>query len=182
VLGGDERDRRGARVGPVGGIFADGRNGNSMLSSLTDGIRIDGPSAGPTLRGDGPCPSRGAGGFCQFEGCGGVGRGGYLVRTPRSKLDIAREGLDAYRRRDVEPCNDLSCDDAELYTLTEGVTEVEPFPGHAGIAQWIDTELEPWDDFGIQPTEFREVGDDRPGPQLSAVGGALQAAVPREYK
>jgi ketosteroid isomerase-like protein len=78
---------------------------------------------------------------------------------PKSKLDIAREALDAYRRRDVRAMCDLSCDDAELYTLTEGVTEVEPFRGHAGIARWIDTELEPWDDFRIQPTEFREVGD-----------------------
>ena len=54
---------------------------------------------------------------------------------------------------------ELSCDDAELYTLTEGVTEIEPFRGHAGIARWIDTELEPWDDFRIQPSEIREVGD-----------------------
>jgi ketosteroid isomerase-like protein len=81
------------------------------------------------------------------------------LRMPKSKLDIAREALDAYRRRDVRAMCDLSCDDAELYTLTEGVTEVEPFRGHAGIARWIDTELEPWDDFRIQPTEFREVGD-----------------------
>ena len=39
MLRGHERDRRGARVGPVGGILvADGRNGDSMLSSVTDGI------------------------------------------------------------------------------------------------------------------------------------------------
>jgi mannose-6-phosphate isomerase-like protein (cupin superfamily) len=39
VLRGHERDRRGARVGPVGGIFvAAGRDGDSMLSAATDGM------------------------------------------------------------------------------------------------------------------------------------------------
>jgi hypothetical protein len=44
VLRGHERDRRGARVGPVGGILvAYWRNGDSMLSPVTDGI---GPQTG----------------------------------------------------------------------------------------------------------------------------------------
>jgi hypothetical protein len=39
MLRGDERDRRGARVGPVAGIsVAGGRNDDSMLSSVTEGI------------------------------------------------------------------------------------------------------------------------------------------------
>src|ERR687895_2210627 len=47
VLRGRERDRRGARVGPVGGsLVAHGRNGDSMLSSATDGI---GPQTGRAL-------------------------------------------------------------------------------------------------------------------------------------
>jgi hypothetical protein len=44
VLRGHERDRRGARVGTVGGILvADGRNGDPMLSSVTDGIGLHPP-------------------------------------------------------------------------------------------------------------------------------------------
>jgi hypothetical protein len=39
VLRGHERDRRGARVGAVGGIWvAYRRNGDSILSSVTDGV------------------------------------------------------------------------------------------------------------------------------------------------
>jgi hypothetical protein len=47
VLGGHERDRSGARLGPVGGVLvADGRNGDPMLPSVTDG---SGSQAGRAL-------------------------------------------------------------------------------------------------------------------------------------
>lgn len=74
-------------------------------------------------------------------------------------VEVVRLGLDAYRRRDVEAMCELSHEDVELYTLTEGVAEAEPFRGHHGIAQWIDEELQPWDEFRLEPTEIREVGD-----------------------
>jgi uncharacterized protein len=72
---------------------------------------------------------------------------------------LVQRALDAYRRRDVQGICDVSHEDCELFTLTEGVTEARPFRGHAGIADWLERELEPWEEFALEPTEMREVGD-----------------------
>ena len=47
----------------------------------------------------------------------------------------------------------------EVFTFTVGVVEAQPFRGHAGIAKWMAHELEPWEDWRVEPAEFREVGE-----------------------
>jgi ketosteroid isomerase-like protein len=75
----------------------------------------------------------------------------------REKLDLLRRGLEAYARRDVQGMCDVSHEECELFTFTEGAAEAEPFRGHAGIAEWITHEWEPWEVFRIEPVEIREV-------------------------
>jgi ketosteroid isomerase-like protein len=74
-------------------------------------------------------------------------------------VELARRGLDAHRRRDIQGMCDLSHESCVLFTLTEGVAERQPFRGHIGIADWLARKLEPWETFRMKPTEIREVGE-----------------------
>ena len=47
----------------------------------------------------------------------------------------------------------------EVFTFTVGVVEAQPFRGHAGIADWMAHELEPWAEWHVEPAEVRDVGD-----------------------
>jgi ketosteroid isomerase-like protein len=74
-------------------------------------------------------------------------------------LDLVRRGLDAYQRRDVQGMCDVAHAQCELFTFTVGVVEAQPFVGHAGIANWMSHELEPWEEWRLEPGEIREVGE-----------------------
>jgi ketosteroid isomerase-like protein len=74
-------------------------------------------------------------------------------------LDLVRRGLDAYQRRDVQGMCDVAHAQCELFTFTVGVVEAQPFVGHAGIANWMSQELEPWEEWRLEPGEIREVGE-----------------------
>jgi ketosteroid isomerase-like protein len=74
-------------------------------------------------------------------------------------LDLVHRGFDAYQRRDVRSMVDVAHGQCEVFTFTSGVVEAEPFRGHAGIAKWMAHESEPWEEWRVEPAEFREVGD-----------------------
>jgi hypothetical protein len=40
-----------------------------------------------------------------------------------------------------------------------GVVEAQPFRGHASIADWMAHELEPWEEWRLEPGEIREIGE-----------------------
>jgi ketosteroid isomerase-like protein len=77
----------------------------------------------------------------------------------RQNVELVRAGFEAYQRRDAPALHAISHEDCEHYTLTEGVTEGEPFRGHAGIDEWLRHEFDPWDEFRLEVSEIREVGD-----------------------
>jgi ketosteroid isomerase-like protein len=72
----------------------------------------------------------------------------------REKLDLLRRGLEAYARRDVQGMCDVSHEECELFTFTEGAAEAEPFRGHAGIAEWITHEWSLGRCFGLSRLRF----------------------------
>jgi ketosteroid isomerase-like protein len=74
-------------------------------------------------------------------------------------LDLVRRGFDAYQRRDVQGMCDVAHPQCEVFTFTVGVVEAQPFQGHAGIAEWMAHELEPWDEWRIEVTDVRLVGE-----------------------
>jgi ketosteroid isomerase-like protein len=77
----------------------------------------------------------------------------------QENVELVRRALEAYQRRDARGLRALVHEDCEHYTLTEGVTEGEPYRGHAGIDEWLQRELDPWEEFRIAVIEIREVGD-----------------------
>jgi hypothetical protein len=54
---------------------------------------------------------------------------------------------------------DVAHAQCELFTFTVGVVEAQPFVGHAGIANWMSQELEPWEEWRLEPREIRKVGE-----------------------
>jgi ketosteroid isomerase-like protein len=77
----------------------------------------------------------------------------------QENLDLVRRGLDAYQRRDEHGMCDVAHAECEVFTFTVGGVEAQPFRGHAGIADWMAHELEPWAEWRLDPGEVREVGD-----------------------
>ena len=74
-------------------------------------------------------------------------------------MELARRALEAYQRRDADALHAVSHEHCELFTLTEGAAEGEAFRGHAGIDQWLAQELDPWDEFRVEPSEIHDLGD-----------------------
>ena len=75
----------------------------------------------------------------------------------RENVELVRRGFDAYQRRDVQGMCDVAHARCEVFTFTVGVVEAEPFRGHAGIADWMAHELEPWEEWRVEPGEVHEV-------------------------
>jgi ketosteroid isomerase-like protein len=74
-------------------------------------------------------------------------------------VELVRRAVEAYQRRDGQALRTMTHRDCEVFTLTEGETEGEPFRGHAGIDEWLEHEFDPWDEFRVEPTEIRDVDD-----------------------
>jgi ketosteroid isomerase-like protein len=77
----------------------------------------------------------------------------------QDKVELVQRALEAYQLRDASALREMSDEECENYTLTEGVTEGEPFRGHAGIEEWLRHEFDPWEEFQLEPTEIREIGE-----------------------
>jgi ketosteroid isomerase-like protein len=77
----------------------------------------------------------------------------------QENVELVRLAVEAYQRRDAEALRAITHEEGEVFTLTEGETEGEPFRGHAGIDEWLEHELDPWEEFRVEPIEIRAVGD-----------------------
>jgi ketosteroid isomerase-like protein len=77
----------------------------------------------------------------------------------QAMLQVVGQGFDAYRDRDVQGMCQVAHPQCEVFTFTVGVVEAEPFRGHAGIADWMAHELEPWAEWRVEPVEVRAVDD-----------------------
>jgi len=78
---------------------------------------------------------------------------------PEENVELVRVAVAAYQRRDAQALRAITHEDAEVFTLTEGETEGEPFRGHAGIGEWLEDELDPWEEFRVEPLEISAVGE-----------------------
>jgi ketosteroid isomerase-like protein len=77
----------------------------------------------------------------------------------QENLELVRRGFAAYQRRNVQGMCDVAHAHCEVFTFTQSVLEAEPYRGHAGIADWMAHELEPWQEWRVEPGEVREVGE-----------------------
>jgi ketosteroid isomerase-like protein len=75
------------------------------------------------------------------------------------RVEIARRGIDAFNRGDVDALAPDTTEDVELFAALAGAVEGGGFRGRTGIEAYLQITAETWDEFRILAEDFREVGD-----------------------
>jgi ketosteroid isomerase-like protein len=79
------------------------------------------------------------------------------VSDPRETL--LREGIAAYNRGDTEAVLAALDPEIEVYAPPE-VVNAGTFHGHEGYLTWVESWIEAWEEFRIEPVEIEQFGDD----------------------
>ncbi len=77
----------------------------------------------------------------------------------QEKVEIARRGIDAFNRGDVEALVADTTEDVELFAALAGAVEGGGFPGRAGIEAYFQITADTWGEFRILAEDFRDLGD-----------------------
>ena len=77
----------------------------------------------------------------------------------REKVDIARRGIDAFNRGDVEALAADTTEEVELFPALAGAVEGGGFHGRGGIEAYFQITAETWDEFRILAEDFYDLGD-----------------------
>jgi uncharacterized protein len=81
---------------------------------------------------------------------------------------IARRGIEAINRADVEALAPLATEDVELFPSLTVAVEGGSFHGHAGISAYFQMAGKTWDEFRVLAEDFRDLGE-----RVVVVGRAL---------
>jgi len=76
-----------------------------------------------------------------------------------AKVDIAKRGIDAFNRGDVEALAADTTEDVELFPALAGAVEGGGFHGRAGIEAYFQITAETWSEFRILAEDFSNLGD-----------------------
>ena len=74
-------------------------------------------------------------------------------------MTLARQGAEAFNRRDVDWVIAHSSPDVEWYPAIAGEVEAQPFRGHEGMRQFFQSLDEIWEEFRLEVEEFRDLDD-----------------------
>jgi ketosteroid isomerase-like protein len=72
---------------------------------------------------------------------------------------LARQGAEAFNRRDVEWVVAHASPDVEWYPAIAGEVEAQPFLGHEGMREFFRELDEIWEEFGLEVEEIRDLGE-----------------------
>jgi ketosteroid isomerase-like protein len=68
-------------------------------------------------------------------------------------------GIDAINRRDVEACLETMQPEVSFAPIRSQIEGV--YRGHAGVRRWFADSVESFESFRVNPTEIRDLGDNR---------------------
>jgi ketosteroid isomerase-like protein len=74
-------------------------------------------------------------------------------------VDLARQGMDAFNRRDLKAYLALMDPGVELTPYEVWVQGGRPYLGHAGVESWWKESLQVLPDLIVEPHEVRDLGD-----------------------
>jgi ketosteroid isomerase-like protein len=77
----------------------------------------------------------------------------------QENVEVARRGIDAFNRGDVEALAADTTEDVELFAALGGAVEGAGFHGRAGIEAYIQITAETWSEFRILAEDFSDLGD-----------------------
>jgi ketosteroid isomerase-like protein len=78
--------------------------------------------------------------------------------VPQEHLDIARRGIEAYNRGDLETLFELAADDVE-FVVPDTMVNSGRYVGRGGFQAMMDQWEEAWDEFRVDIEELVEEGD-----------------------
>jgi ketosteroid isomerase-like protein len=74
-------------------------------------------------------------------------------------VEIVRRGFEAYDLRDVDRFLSFLHPEFELHSAIVGGAERRVYRGHDGVRKWLEDSDESFEELRIEPTEFRDLGD-----------------------
>jgi ketosteroid isomerase-like protein len=74
-------------------------------------------------------------------------------------VEIAKQAMDAFNRRDVDLIDDLTTPDFEWFPALPGNVEGGGYRGREGIATYLREIGETWEELRVFGVEFRDLGD-----------------------
>jgi ketosteroid isomerase-like protein len=79
----------------------------------------------------------------------------------RENVEIVRQVLDAFNRRDDETVRALWTADGEWWPafLGGGLLEGAVYRGHEGVAEFIEVQAETWETIVAEPVDMRDLGN-----------------------
>lgn len=77
----------------------------------------------------------------------------------QANVEIVKQGIDAYNRRDIDAYIALTTSDFEMFPALDRTVEARSYRGHEGIETHIRDIGETWAEFRLLPEEWRDLGD-----------------------
>ncbi len=74
-------------------------------------------------------------------------------------MEILKQAIDAYNRRDIDSYIALTTSDLELFPALDRTVEARSYRGHEGIETHLRDIGETWAEFRLLPEEWRDLGD-----------------------
>jgi ketosteroid isomerase-like protein len=75
------------------------------------------------------------------------------------RIELARAGLDAWNRRDIDWLRDNATTDFEFVPAVAATVDGGSVKGPEGLANFFEEMDETWETFRIEPEDFRLVGE-----------------------
>ena len=76
----------------------------------------------------------------------------------RKNLEVAKRGVGAYQRGDIEAVLAMTAEDNEIF-LPPALPNSGTFTGHEGFLTWIGQWLEAWEEFAVELEGMEPVGE-----------------------
>jgi ketosteroid isomerase-like protein len=74
-------------------------------------------------------------------------------------VEIVRQAIDAFSRRDVEVAATFATTDFEWFPAMAGRVERDTYQGREGVGGYLWDVLDTWEELRLLPEEFRDLGD-----------------------
>src|SRR4051794_20659845 len=77
----------------------------------------------------------------------------------QENVESFMRGIDAINMRDVEACLETMQPDVSFAPIRSQIEGV--YRGHSGVRRWFADSVENFESFQVNPTDIRDLGDDR---------------------
>ena len=77
----------------------------------------------------------------------------------QANMEIAKRGLDAFNRRDLDGVDKLANPDYEFFPALVGTVDGDSYQGREGLQRYFEMVSDTWEELRLVGGEFRDVGN-----------------------